>query len=184
MLRIISGKYRRMQIKEPKTSFTRPTKDSVREAIFNSIRFDIENKNVLDLFAGSGAMGLEALSNNAQNVIFIDSNSTAIETIQSNLKSLKLNVQNVFKTDSLKFLQTTQAKFDFIFIDPPYANYEIINESLLIIYQRKLLNENGQIIIETDSTHNIQFLLYFAHFKTKKYGKSFVIFLQNKNKNE
>ncbi|MCS4536647.1 16S rRNA (guanine(966)-N(2))-methyltransferase RsmD [Mycoplasma sp. CSL7475-4] len=179
MLRIISGKFRRLQIKQPATDLTRPTKDSVREAIFNSIRFDMENKDVLDLFAGSGAMGLEALSNSANSVVFIDNNFVAIKTINDNLKSLKIENQRVLNTDSLKFLANTDLVFDFIFIDPPYKNYMIVNQALELIKESSLLNNEGQIIIETDNIDNIKIPTLFKNIKTKKYGKSFVIFLKN-----
>ncbi|MCR8966276.1 16S rRNA (guanine(966)-N(2))-methyltransferase RsmD [Mycoplasma zalophidermidis] len=180
MLRIISGKYRRLLIQQPKTELTRPTKDSIREAIFNSLRFELEGTLILDLFAGSGAMGIESLSNNAMKAYFVDINKEAIQTINTNLDNLKIHNAEVFKMSATEFLKTkTGRNFDFIFIDPPYQEYDLLNQCLELISTNKFLNDLGYLVIETDDINRIVIPEKMLIQKTKQYGKTTILFVSN-----
>ncbi|WP_029608555.1 16S rRNA (guanine(966)-N(2))-methyltransferase RsmD [Mycoplasma simbae] len=178
MLRVISGKYRRLLLVSPDKSNTRPTKDNIREAIFNTLRFDLANKIVLDLFAGSGAMGIEALSNDAMKCVFVDNSREAIKVIEQNLNTLKINNAQVFKIDAIAFLTSMHGRvFDFIFIDPPYKNTEIINKSLDLIVQNSFLNDLGLIVVETDNPTEVAMPEGLIIQKEKKYGKTTILFI-------
>ncbi len=180
MIRIISGKYRHRQIEQPDTKNTRPTMDRVREAIFSSIRFEISEKIVLDLFAGSGSIGIEALSNGAMKAVLVDNDKNAIKTIKQNISSLGINNAEVFACNSLDFLQKfTGREFDFIFLDPPYAEYDLLNQCLELIKQNKFLSKFGQIIIETDDLDKIIVPSGLVVVKQKQYGQVYILYINN-----
>ncbi|KKB26980.1 16S rRNA (guanine(966)-N(2))-methyltransferase [Mycoplasmopsis meleagridis] len=182
MLRIISGIYRSRKIEQPNTFSTRPTMDRVREAIFNSIRYDIKDKLVVDLFAGSGSMGFEALSNGAMKVYFVDNNTEAIKTINRNKEILNVNNLTIYKSDALDFLKhSIGKKFDYFFMDAPFKEYELINKCINYIYDNKLLSINGIIVVETDSLHNIILKDGLVLQKWKKYGKIYILFIALNN---
>ncbi len=149
-MRIIGGVYRHRNIDFPMTAKTRPTKDMVRQGIFNAISRDISGKTVLDLFAGSGAMGIEAISRGAVKAFFVDSDASAISCIKKNLLSLQIEGSEVLKMDALKaldFLALKKWTFDVVFLDPPYA------ENMFDLLVRRLINEgllapNGIIVLE------------------------------------
>ena len=120
MIRIVSGKYRHLILKQPNVTSTRPTMDKVREALMSSLGFFIQNRTVLDLFAGSGALGLEALSR-AQKCVFVDNNFEAIKTIKENIRSLKIEEETeVIKNEYMSYLQNSNEIFSLVFLDPPY----------------------------------------------------------------
>ena len=139
MLRIIAGKYRHLKINAPDTENTRPTTDRVREALMSALGDKIENATVLDLFAGSGALGLESLSRGAKKVVFCDNSMLAIKTIKQNLFSLKeknVKILCAHYEKALKILKEEGWKFDVIFLDPPYKMKEVYERvrNLLIDY--------------------------------------------------
>lgn len=145
-MRIISGKYKGKKLKGFNIEGTRPTMDRVKESLFGIIQMKLPNSTVLDLFAGSGALGLEAISNGAQKCYLIDNNIEAIKTIKENSQNFKeqLVIQNI---DYKKFLKTVDEKFDIIFLDPPYQENQM-DKALKIIEERNLLNEKGIVICE------------------------------------
>ena len=145
-MRVITGTARGRRLKELSGTETRPTTDRVKEGLFNIIQFDIEGRRVLDLFAGSGALGLEAISNGAKTCYLIDNNQKAIETIKENSINIKEDLK-IIHTDYKKFLKETSEKFDVIFLDPPYQNNQL-NKALRIIEERDLLNNNGIVVCE------------------------------------
>ena len=145
-MRIISGKYKGKKLKGFNIEGTRPTMDRVKESLFAMIQNYINNSTVLDLFAGSGALGLEAISNGAKKCYLIDNNQEAIKTIKENSQNINENL-NIIYTDYKKFLKETEEKFDIIFLDPPYQNNQL-NKALKIIEERELLNEDGIVICE------------------------------------
>lgn len=157
MLRIIAGKYKSLHIDAPNVSTTRPTTDKVREAIMSSLQNEINSCRVLDLFGGSGALGLEALSRGAASCVFCDSSKSAIKTIHNNLNKLKEEHAEVFLGDYrqvLKQLGKKNYQFDLVFIDPPYKMkeaYEIVR-SLLKEYH--LLSEHALLVEESDTPLN------------------------------
>ena len=150
-MRIVGGKYRHRLIVYPDdATHTRPTKDRVREAIFSAVG-DITNYNVLDLYAGSGAMGIEALSRGASHCVFVDNSVIAIKTIKENVANLKIPNEEyeIIKNRDLIALDLLKQKFDLIILDPPYeeGQYEMIVD---LLKQKDLLSENAIIVMEAN----------------------------------
>ncbi len=145
-MRIISGKYKGKKLKGFNIEGTRPTMDRVKESLFGMIQTYIPGSIVLDLFAGSGALGLEAISNGAKKCYLIDNNQIAIQTIKENSRNIDENLK-IINIDYKKFLKTTDETFDIIFLDPPYKENQL-DKSLRIIEERKLLNNGGIVICE------------------------------------
>lgn len=152
-MRIISGKARGTKINTIDEVTTRPTLDRVRESLFNIIQNYVSNTYVLDIFAGSGALGIEALSRGAKQAVFCDINKDAVKIINENLMKTRLNesatVYNMNYKKMIEKLSKNDLKFDIVFVDPPYKENIAVNSVKLII-QNNLLNENGIVIIETD----------------------------------
>ena len=120
-MRVITGSARGMTLKTLEGRDVRPTTDKVKEAVFSIIQFEIEGRRVLDLFAGSGQLGIEALSRGAQSAVFVDADKNAIKVVKENLAKTRLDSQaSVFQTDSAAFLTMTDRTFDIAFLDPPY----------------------------------------------------------------
>ncbi|CAM9153696.1 16S rRNA (guanine(966)-N(2))-methyltransferase RsmD [Mycoplasma marinum] len=180
MLRIISGKYGGRQIEQPEMEITRATTDRIREAIFSSIQFDVPNSLVLDLFSGSGAFALEAVSRGAMKAIAIEKNSKAINIIKSNKDLLKINNMDIIKTDAISYVKSKSgAKFNLIFMDPPYEEIDLYNQTLEEIKKSNLLATNGYIILETDRAAELIIPDKFMIQKSKKYGKISVLLISN-----
>lgn len=174
-MRIISGKARGTNLFSPLISDTRPTLDRVREAIFSMLFDATDDAEVLDLFAGSGAMGLESLSRGAKHADFVDANSGACETVRKNIEKTRLLNSDVFNCDFKKFLNTATKKYSLIFLDPPYeAGY--YGEAFSIINARSLLAEDGIIVAES-SNPNLDCGGFEVH-RMRKYGKVFVYILK------
>lgn len=145
-MRIITGTARGKKLAEPSGSEIRPTSDMVKEAIFNIIQFNIEGRSVLDLFGGTGQLGIEALSRGAKSAVIVDEMASAIRLIKNNLKISGLTGGTVIQADALKFLESDD-KFDVIFLDPPYKS-ELLSKSLHKIVKFDKLNVGGIIICE------------------------------------
>lgn len=154
-MRIISGKYRGKHLKEFNIVSTRPTLDRVKEAIFNLIQFDILNAEVLDLFSGTGALGVECLSRGAASVVFVDNNPEAINLIKQNLKGIDGNFK-VEQAEVLNFLKNCNHKYNLILLDPPYKT-NLGTASIDLIIKNNLLQTNGLIVFETDKAHEFNF---------------------------
>ena len=121
-MRVISGKARGVQLKTPDGMTTRPTADRVKEALFSIIQFDIPTAKVLDLFGGTGQLGIEALSRGAKSAVFVDAGEPACRLIKENLRRTKLEADaTVIRSDYLAYLKRCKEKFDIIFLDPPFA---------------------------------------------------------------
>ena len=144
-MRVITGKARGRKLKTPENYDIRPTSDQVKESIFNIIQFDIEGRRVLDLFAGTGQLGIECLSRGAAEVVFIDQSREAVKIIRDNLKTCGLEAA-VLQMDAVSFLRGC-GKFDLIFIDPPYES-SLYEEVLKIINSVDILSDGGIIICE------------------------------------
>lgn len=163
-MRIVGGKYRhRLIIYPDDMEHTRPTKDRIREAIFSALG-DITNSNALDLYAGSGAMGLEALSRGANKCAFVDVSPIAIKTIKGNLDNLKITSEEYIlikdkDINALERFKTLNEKFDLVFLDPPYeqGQYQQIVDLLL---SKDLLNEHAVIVIEANRDVNLENIEY------------------------
>ena len=145
-MRIISGKYKGKKLNGFTIEGTRPTMDRVKESLFAMIQTNLNEAIVLDLFAGSGALGLEAISNGAKKCYLIDNNEEAIKTIKANSTNIKEDL-NIIHTDYKKFLKQIDQKFDIIFLDPPYQSNQL-NKALKIIEERDLLKEKGIVVCE------------------------------------
>lgn len=170
IVRIVSGVARGLRLEPVVQEDIRPTADKVKESIFNIIQFDIENKCFLDLFGGTGQIGIEAASRGARKVIIVDSNKKSIEVIKRNVSKLKYGFDiSVVELDSVEFLKTSLNKVDIAFLDPPYES-AVLDESLY--YINNLVNEQGIIILETSSTMKVVNKIgKFDIYKQYKYGK-------------
>jgi len=167
-MRIVAGKYRGKKLKEFDLDSTRPTLDRVKESIFNLIQFDVVDSVVLDLFSGTGALGIEAISRGARKTYFIDNNPEAIKLIKENLKSINEDYQ-VIKTDFEEFLKTTKEKFDIVLIDPPYkTDYGL--KAIELLSKLNLLKDNAIIIFETSDEKELNQSFEGFEIKRKKYG--------------
>ena len=174
-MRVISGKARGVTLKTPAGMATRPTADRVKEAIFSIIQFDLPGASVLDLFGGTGQLGIEALSRGAKSAVFIDERDDACKLIKENLKRTKLESQGqVIRSDYSAYLKSASQKFDIIFLDPPYAEVFLEN-SLNLITQIDILQSGG--IIVTERPIEKALLWDFAGYtrsKDYKYGKTLI----------
>jgi 16S rRNA (guanine966-N2)-methyltransferase len=145
-MRVITGTARGRKLKAPENYDIRPTTDVVKEAVFNIVQFDVEGRRVLDLFAGTGQLGIETLSRGAESCIFVDSDKAATTIVRDNLKTCGLEGQ-VLQADALGYLDGC-GKFDLIFIDPPYDS-GLYDEVLQKINLVDILSDGGIIICES-----------------------------------
>lgn len=170
-LRIISGKNRGLTLETLDGLDTRPTLDRVRESVFNILFDRVIDKNILDLFAGSGAMGIEALSRYAKKCTFVDNNKKAAECISKNVeKSKNTDTSKIICDDYVSFLHKYSGeKFDIIFLDPPYKMWQ--SEKILSnIIGTDILSEDAIIIAECERSHNLNYE-GFSLLTKKDYGK-------------
>ncbi|MFH1310686.1 MAG: 16S rRNA (guanine(966)-N(2))-methyltransferase RsmD [Candidatus Omnitrophota bacterium] len=150
-MRIIGGEHKGRKIKQPKLCTVRPTKDRVREAVFSIIAAKLPNSKVLDLFAGSGAYGLEALSRGSKSAVFIEKNKKTVEVLRENIQMLKLEgdatVLPLDIKEGLELLSRNQQIFDIIICDPPY-NRGLVKKTLIMISHYDILSHSGLMIME------------------------------------
>ena len=172
-MRVIAGSAKGVQLKTPDGLLTRPTADRVKEALFSIIQFDLPCARVLDLFGGTGQLGIEALSRGANSVVFVDHQDSACRLIKENLKRTKFeNTGTVVRADYLQYLKSCKDKFDIILLDPPYAEVFLEN-SLKMITEIDILQSGG--IIVTERPIEKQLDLNFSGYdrsKDYKYGKT------------
>lgn len=179
-MRIVGGKYRHRLINWPgDMEITRPTKDRIREAIFSVLSF-IDGYKSLDLYAGSGAMGIESISRGCSYCAFVDSFNLAIRTIQANLSSLEVprNEYELFAMTDLQAInkfKNNNTSFDLVFLDPPYKEGKY-NEIIDILINDKLIKEKGIIVCEADHTLSFD-ENSFTKIKEYKYGPIYVYIL-------
>ena len=169
-MRVITGTARGMKLQALEGLAVRPTTDQVKESIFSIIQFELENANVLDLFAGCGQLGIEALSRGARSATFIDNSRASIKVVEENLKHTKLAGKAIVKNeDSIAFLQRTRDVFDIAFLDPPYNN-GLINKALPLLVEK--MSDVGAIVCETASTEELpEKAGRFNRYREYKYGK-------------
>lgn len=182
-MRVIAGKHKSKALESLEGRNTRPTMDKVKEGIFNSLQ-EVHGLG-LDLFAGSGALGIEALSRGMEKVIFVDQNFKAVKVIQANLNQLDLRDQSeVYKNNAdraLKALNKREIQFDYIFLDPPY-NKGLIDKALEQIAEFNLLKENGIIICEFSNHEQIN-TIGFKVIKQYHYGLTDTLLLEKGEQN-
>ena len=172
-MRVITGKARGVALKTPEGMETRPTSDRVKEALFSIINFDIPNAVVLDLFGGTGQLGIEALSRGAKSAVFVDAGDPACKLIKENLRRTKLEGQGkVVRSDYLQYLRTCHDKFDIIFLDPPYAEVFLEN-SLKKLSEIDILQSGGIIVCERPLGKELPWELPgYSRSKDYKYGNT------------
>ena len=172
-MRVITGKARGIVLKTPEGRLTRPTADRVKEALFSIIQFDITNAKVLDLFGGTGQLGIEALSRGAKSAVFVDSRDDACKLIRENLKRTRLaDCATVVRSDYMDFLRKCKETFDIIFLDPPYAEVFLEN-SLKLITEIDILQSDGIIVTERPAEKDLCLVFPgYSRSKDYKYSKT------------
>ncbi|MBP3921565.1 MAG: 16S rRNA (guanine(966)-N(2))-methyltransferase RsmD [Ruminiclostridium sp.] len=170
-MRVITGSARGRKLKAPEGYDVRPTSDGVKEAIFSAIQFEIEGRTVLDLFAGSGQLGIEAISRGAKKTVFVDSSQASIKLVRENVEHVGFEKQSeIINMPNTAFLRTTKETFDIALLDPPYDR-KLIQKSLPAL--TNIMSDEGVIVCE----HEIDCRLPeevngFVIVKSKKHGKT------------
>lgn len=179
-MKIISGKYKGRVLEGFDIAGTRPTMDRVKESVFAMIQTWLEDAIVLDLFAGSGNLGIEALSEGAKEIYLVDKNKKACQVMKRNLDKIGVSENVIFYGDYKKALdnyKNQSIKFDIIFLDPPYQT-DLVEKSIEIIEKEELLSKDGIIVAESNSIDKIIFSKRLKMIKSKKYGDKVVAILQ------
>jgi 16S rRNA (guanine966-N2)-methyltransferase len=157
-MRVIAGQYRSRPLTAPPGDDTRPTSDRLRETLFNVIALQVAGSTFVDVYAGSGAVGIEALSRGARQVYFLESGKKAARTIRENLRSLSISegfeVMEREAAQSLRLLEAQGVSCEVIFVDPPYAHHGAYEQTLGFISQSELLAQGGMVIAEHDKRHD------------------------------
>lgn len=174
-MRVITGTARGVSLKTPEGLLTRPTSDRVKEALFSIIQFELEGIRVLDLFAGTGQLGIEALSRGAASAVFVDAGRDAVALVKENLKRAKLEAHaQVVQSDYLAYLGHCNERFDVIFLDPPYDGV-FLEKALHKISEIDILPSGGIIICERPCEKaKPQPISGFSQGKDYRYGKTFL----------
>ena len=174
-MRVISGKARGVVLKTPEGMQTRPTADRVKEALFSILQFDLPGTKVLDLFGGTGQLGIEAISRGAKSAVFVDAAEAPCKLIKENLRRAKMeNEGRVVRSDYLQYLSQCKETFDIIFLDPPYAEVFLEN-AIKKISEIDILQSGGIIVSErpVEKALNLE-IDGFSRSKDYKYGRTFV----------
>ncbi len=184
-LRVITGKAKGHKLNTPKGLKTRPTADRVKESIFNILGHINDDSLVLDLFSGSGNIGIEFLSRGAKESYFIDKDTVSIKCIKQNLNNTKLlNQASVYKQNvnkAMNILGNRDIKFNYIFMDPPY-NKNLVIPTLQKIHENQLLFDTGIIIIEHESTSSFPDCFFtYSKIDMRKYGDTAITFYKKTN---
>lgn len=171
-MRVITGSARGRRLKELEGMETRPTTDRVKEGLFSAIQFEIEGRKVLDLFAGTGQLGIECLSRGAASAVFVDRRADAVKLIRENLKLTELTDRaRVAAGDSMEFLKSLKERFDLVFLDPPYAA-GLLEPAIAQLTAFDILNPHGIIVAEHPADRVLPPVEppYRVH-RTYRYGK-------------
>ena len=174
-MRVIAGKAKGVVLKTPDGMLTRPTADRVKEAVFSILQFDLPGTKVLDLFGGTGQLGIEAISRGAKSAVFVDAGDAPCKLIKENLRRTKMeNEGRVVRSDYLQFLSQCRETFDIIFLDPPYAEVFLEN-AIKKISEIDILQSGGIIVTErpVEKALNLE-IDGFSRSKDYKYGRTFV----------
>ena len=176
MIRITGGENRSRLLETPNTTLTKPTMDRVREGVFNALGDAVLHASVLDLFAGSGSYGFEALSRGAKDATFVEVKRETTKVIQRNADNLKRKNIYIKNEDVLSFLLGNPGNFDIIFADPPYR-LDVYEKAVELILKNNILNENGIIVLESEKELNID-ETKFKKVKIYNYGLAKIYILR------
>ena len=180
-MRIIAGKYRGRRLQAPRGRLIRPTSDRLRESIFNIVGDAIAGHNALDVFAGTGALGIEALSRGAEHVVFLDNHPQALQYVRSNLQPLEIQRQwYAIRWDAGKNLHCLSAlklRFGYAFLDPPYDR-GLAQKALENLIDAEVMHPDGLIIIEHHQREGINWPECVSLWDQRRYGKTLVTFLR------
>lgn len=182
-MRIISGKYKGHHLVSFKGDHLRPTTDRVKEALFNKIQFELEDSLVLDLFSGTGNLGLEAISRGAKNVVFVDENPKSIEILKKNIEKLRIekSCYEIINLDVFRFLKkSSDRKFGFIFIDPPFTQ-KMAHDVMEALDKTTIFGPETFISIESQKKERME--TEYAHlirFDFRDYGDKVLSFFRSK----
>lgn len=176
-MRIIAGKKRGLKLETLSGKNTRPTLDRVREALFSILGGECQDLNVLDLFAGSGSLGLEAFSRGAKKVVFVEKDTAAYAVLNQNVQKMKdeTEVITCIQKDALMYLKQTTQQFDLVFLDPPYDN-AVLNRVLEALQTR--CKDQAVVVIETDGTYPLIIPVKYRIKNTRQYGRVQLTFIQ------
>lgn len=172
-MRVITGTAKGTRLKTPEGMLTRPTADRVKEALFSIIQFEVEGASVLDLFGGTGQLGIEALSRGAARAVFVDAREEACGLIRENLRRTALAQKgSVLRSDYLHYLDTCREQFDIIFLDPPYAE-TFLENAIKRITEIDILRTNGIIVAERPVGKALPWEFSgYSRSRDYKYGKT------------
>lgn len=176
-MRIIAGRYKSVRLFSPKSQNVRPTSDRVRETIFSVLSNKVVDSNILDLFAGTGALGIEALSRGAQNATFVDFSQISQNIVRKNFE--KLGIKHNFVKDRVEnfIKRKINGVFDIIFFDPPYY-YERKESLVSAVLSHRLLAESGLIVFEMGSKERLSFIPELEVINCKIIGDTQILFLE------
>ncbi len=178
-MRIISGMYGGRNLPAVLPSGVRPTLDAARETVFNMLQRidDWSHIQALDLYAGSGALGIEALSRGAAHLHFVESNAKVIRCVEQNLHSLSVPAERyrVVHQDALSFIQHTHERFNLVFVDPPYAARSI-NAVLFALHERSVLHPGALLVVEHGPSEHVLAHAAYEHLRTKNFGETVIEF--------
>ena len=177
-IRIIGGRHKSYRVVFKASSALRPTTDRAKETLFSWLQFELEDKSCLDLFAGTGSLGLEALSRGAQHVTFVEKEKSLYKSIKKNINHLGYEDKiQAACSDAVKWLKTNKQKFDIIFLDPPFdqIDYKIL---IRTIYQSNVLNESGKVFLETNKHTELKLSTAQSILKDKTIGDVRLMILQ------
>jgi len=187
-MRIIAGSAGRRNFKVPRAT-VRPTTDRTREALFSILSHYVTGARVLDLFAGSGALGLESLSRGAKSCLFVDEARECVQTIKMNLRSLRLDGGKVVQSDVLRFIRNIKlSQYDLIFADPPYCksllDRDFVAEMFALDNFAEILAPDGMLVIEVDARASVECGEKWEQVDRRRYGGCSLLFFQLKGESE
>ena len=170
-MKIITGKYKNLRIETINKTSTRPMMSRVRESLFSSINAELIDKKILDLFAGSGSLGIESLSRGAASCLFVELSKESLDILIKNLSKTEEDV-NIFKGDAYRWVQNNEESFDIVFLDPPFEHDDSMVTDL-ILKLVNTLNHEGLIILHRDNSSNIiNIEEKLELIKKRKFGQS------------
>ena len=180
-LRIISGNLKRKKLHTVQGTITRPTADRIRESLFNILASDVKDAVVLDLFAGTGALGIEALSRGARSAVFIDHYKAALLTIKKNAESCHLmqraQIIHCDIVNNSNCVQAAEPRFNLVFMDPPYDQSMIV-KTLYNLHISRSLQSGAKVVIEHSPRETVPEKIYdFQRVDQRKYGKTLISFM-------